>query len=277
MTWYAIEVRAEADRRDAVAAWLVGRTGQAVEERADGTLVSFALDLPDAKAMEIALAAGPGHGAATVIREFPEHDWTSAWKEGLDVRHIGRFAIVPTWIEYSPKPDDIVIRLDPESAFGSGEHGSTRAALALLGRYAHPGDTVLDLGSGSGILTIAAAKLDAGCAVGVDVDSESLTIAEANAERNGVGSDATFLGGDAAQLAPLLAPADVIVSNILRVVNMALLPEIRAALRRSGIAIFSGMETAEAPDFRSALGAGAFVIRDELVDEGWWAVAATPA
>jgi ribosomal protein L11 methyltransferase len=170
-----------------------------------------------------------------------------------------------------------VIVIDPEMAFGSGEHGSTRAALALLDRFARPGDTVLDLGSGSGILTIAAAMLGAAQAVGIEVDDASLVVAAANAERNGVADRVTFLEGDAAQMVPLLAPADVIVSNILRLINVAVLPEVHAALRPEGVAIFSGMETKEAELFRSALHEMGFRVLAEHLDETWWAVAAGKA
>ena len=159
-------------------------------------------------------------------------------------------------------------------AFGSGEHGSTRAALLLLERFVRPGDTVLDLGTGSGILTIAARKLGAGCAVGVEVDEDSLEVAATNAGRNGLAGQVTFLQGDAAQITPLLAPADVIVSNILRLINAALLPEVHDAIRPGGIAIFSGMELSESEEFRAPLVEAGFVVVDEVVDETWWAVAA---
>jgi ribosomal protein L11 methyltransferase len=274
VSWYAIEVQSDIDRREAIAAWLVDRTGQAVEERADGTLVSFALTIPAAEALEQDLARVHGPGIAVARREHPEVDWTLAWREGLGVRRVGRFALVPSWVAFDPAPGEHVIVIDPEMAFGSGEHGSTRAALALLDRHARPGDTVLDLGSGSGILTIAAARLGAARAIGVEVDAESLPFAATNAERNGVSGKVVFLEGDAAQLTPLLAPADVVVSNILRLINVALLPEIHEVLRPGGIAIFSGMEVSEAGLFRSPLVAAGFTIRSELVDETWWAVAA---
>jgi ribosomal protein L11 methyltransferase len=277
VSWYALQVHPKPDRRDAVAAWLVGRTGQAVEELADGTLISFALTIPAAEALERDLVRELGPGIAVERREHPEVDWTVAWREGLGVRRVGRFAIVPSWLDYQPAPHEKLIVIDPEMAFGSGEHGSTRAALTLLDRFAKPGDTVLDLGSGSGILTIAAAKLGAAQAIGIEVDGDTLPYAAMNAERNGVSDRVVFLEGDAAELTPLVAPADVIVANILRLINIALLPEIHAALRPGGIAIFSGMETAEAGQFRPALEGSGFRIVAEVTDETWWAVAATPA
>jgi ribosomal protein L11 methyltransferase len=277
VSWYAIEVHPEAERRDAIAAWLVDRTGEAVEERADGTLVSFALTIPAAEALERDLAREHGPDLAVRRREHPEVDWTIAWREGLGVRRVGRLAIVPSWIDYQAGPGELVIVIDPEMAFGSGEHGSTRAALALLDRYARPGGRVLDLGSGSGIVCIAAARLGALRAVGVEVDADSLPYAAMNAERNQVSDRVLFLEGDAAQLTPLLGTAAVIVSNILRLINVALLPEIHAALEDDGVAIFSGMEAAEAALFRPPLLEAGFRIVSEVTDETWWAVAATRA
>jgi ribosomal protein L11 methyltransferase len=277
VSWYAIEVHPDAGRRDAVTAWLVDRTGQAVEERPDGTLVSFALTIPEAEALEHDLVRDLGAGLTLARREYPEVDWTVAWREGLGVRRVGRFTIVPSWISYQPAADEIVIILDPEMAFGSGEHGSTRAALLLLQRYLHAGQVSLDLGSGSGILTIAAAKMSARRAIGIEVDADSLPFAAMNATRNGVDDQVLFFEGEAAQLTPLVGPADVIVSNILRLINVALLPEVHAGLNPGGIAIFSGMEIGEAGLFRPELERGGFRIVSEVTDETWWAVAATPA
>lgn len=272
MSWFALEVRPDDDQRDAVAAWLVQRTGQAIEERADGTLVSFAGSSEDADAFALELEGA--FGFEVISQELPEVDWTTAWRDGLGVRQVGRVTLVPSWVEHRPKPGDCVITMDPESAFGSGEHGSTRAALLLLDRWIKPGDSVIDLGTGSGILAIAAARLGASRVVGVELDPEALPVAEQNAVRNGVERTVRFLEGDAATLTPLLGPADVAVSNILRLVNTALLPPIHRAVRNGGTAIFSGMETSEATDFRAPLLAAGFQIMSEIIDEGWWAVAA---
>ena len=273
MSWWAIDVRPDPSRREWVGAWLVARTGQAVEERDDGTLVTFAEDERAADALMAALAAEGEAPVATSRRPLEPVDWATRWRDGLGPRHFGRLLVVPSWIELPPGDGPAVV-LDPESAFGSGEHGSTRAALTLLERHLRPGDRVLDLGSGSGILTIAAAKLGAASAVGIENDAEANPVAWRNAERNGVTATVDFLEGDAGDLAPLLGPADLLLSNILRLVNTALLPAIVAALRPGGLAIFSGMEELEAPLFRPVLETAGLAVRDEVTDTGWWAVAA---
>ena len=274
MTWWAIDVRTSAGQRDSVGAWLVARTGQAVEERDDGTLVAFA---PDEEAVAALVEElGREVDAPVVIepRRVESTDWSTRWREGLGPRKLGRLTIIPSWLPEASEPDPLTIVLDPETAFGSGEHGSTRAALTLLSRLLRPGDRVIDLGSGSGILTIAAIKLGAARAIGIEIDAEANEVAARNAARNAVSDRVELLEGDAAVLAPLVGPADLLLSNILRAVNTALLPVITRAVRPGGIAIFSGMEQPEAGDFRRILTDAGFRLEQETLDAGWWGVAA---
>jgi ribosomal protein L11 methyltransferase len=271
MTWWAIDVRTTPERRDRIGAWLVARTGHAVEERDDGTLVTFAEDEAAAERLEAALAAeAPVETARHAVEPV---DWSTRWREGLGPRRIGRLTVTPSWTA-AAEPGQPVVVIDPETAFGSGEHGSTRGALALLDRHLNPGDRVVDLGSGSGIITIAAAVLGAARAIGVELDVEANEVAVRNAARNGVSGCVSFLEGDAAALAPLLGPCELLVSNILRSVNTRLLPAITAALGPAGLAVFAGMEAAEADVFRPVLARAGFTPVDEIVDAGWWAVAA---
>jgi len=272
MSWCAVDVRSPGDSRDAVASWLVGRTGQAVEERDDGTLVGFSETETAAQQLLGELHARFGARVDGRTRALPEVDWSARWRDGLAPRAIGRLTVTPSWLASAASPEARLI-IDPESAFGTGEHGSTRSALSLLERHLQPGDRVLDLGSGSGILTIAAAKLGALQATGVELDEEADPIATANARRNGVEDRVRFITGDAGALAPLLGPADIVLSNILRSVNQALLPAIRLSLRSGGLAIFAGMELSEREQFLPVLGER-FDPVDEAMDDGWWAIAA---
>jgi ribosomal protein L11 methyltransferase len=274
MNWWAIDVRAPSEERQKMGAWLVARTGQAVEERDDGTLVAFAPDEGAAAALIEELGRELVPPPATWSHPLETSDWSTRWREGLGARQVGRLTIVPSWLPEADDPDPLTIVLDPETAFGSGEHGSTRTALTLLGRLLQPGDRVLDLGSGSGILTIAAVKLGAASAIGIEIDPEANAVASRNAERNAVANRVEFLEGDAAVLAPLLGPADLLLSNILRSTNSVLLPTIHRALRPGGVAIFSGMEPAEADEFRATLGQAGFAAFQETLDAGWWGVAA---
>jgi ribosomal protein L11 methyltransferase len=274
MTWWAIDVRTSAGQRDSVGAWLVARTGQAVEERDDGTLVAFAADEEAVAALVEELGRAVGAPVVIEPRRVESTDWSTRWREGLGPRNLGRLTIIPSWLPEASAPDPLTIVLDPETAFGSGEHGSTRAALTLLSRLLRPGDRVIDLGSGSGILAIAAIKLGAARAIGIEIDPEANEVAARNAARNGVSDRVEFLEGEAATLAPLVGPADLLLSNILRAVNTALLPVIVRALRPGGSAIFSGMEQPEAEEFHQMLTDAGFRLVRETLDAGWWGVAA---
>jgi ribosomal protein L11 methyltransferase len=273
MSWWAVDVQAPAGHRESVGAWLVARTGHAVEERDDGTLVAFAPDADAAAALVQDLARRDGSVPAEP-REVDAIDWSTGWREGLGPRQLGHLTIVPSWLPEASEPGALTVVLDPEMAFGSGEHGSTLAALTLLTRLLQPGDLVIDLGSGSGILAIAAVKLGAKRAVGIEIDPQANEVARRNAARNSVGDRVDFLEGDAAALAVLVGPADLLVSNILRSVNTALLPVISKSLAPAGKAIFSGMEQPEAESFRSSLTEAGFILLQETLDAGWWGVAA---
>jgi len=272
MSWWAVNVRIAPERRESIGAWLVARTGHAVEERDDGTLVGFAEDEAAAERLSLAVAREAGAPVDVSRRALDSVDWSTRWRDGLGPRRVGRLTVAPSWA--APAGDEPLVVVDPETAFGSGEHGSTRSALLLLERHLRPGERVLDLGSGSGILSIAAAVLGASRATGVELDAEANRVAAGNAERNHVTDRVRFLEGDAADLAALLGPCDLVISNILRSVNIRLLPAILSALAPQGIAILAGMEGAEAPIFRPVLTGAGFTVLDEALDADWWAVAA---
>ena len=270
MSWWAIRVQAEGAESDRVAAWLVEHTGQAVEQTERG-VVAFVEAGDDA--VRTAAALRDAFALDAACERVAETDWTVRWRDGLGARTIGRLMVTPSWLPgASPGPARVV--LDPENAFGSGEHGSTRGALTLLERHVRTADRVLDLGSGSGILAIAAVRLGAARAVGIENDADANVVARRNADRNEVGARVSFVDGDAGELAPLVGPADLVLSNILRNVNVQLLPAIVSALRPDGLAIFAGMEASEAELFRPALAAATLHEIDDATDAGWWAVVA---
>lgn len=274
--WWRLAVSCHPDDTEMVAADLVNMSGHAVEEAGAGSVLAVAVSEPQARTMLEQLSRARSGITGTVTALAPV-DWTVQWRDGIAARRFGRLVLSPSWITPDLRGDDVGVVLDPEGAFGSGEHGSTRAALALLERHVQPGDTVLDLGSGSGILAIAAVQLGASSAIGIEVDPESNPVADANAVRNGVADRVAFLLGDAGELAVLAGPARVVCSNILRTVNTILLPQIAKALAPGGVAIFAGMEDMEEELFRPVLCSAGFVVVDDQHDAGWWGVAARPA
>lgn len=275
MSGRALLVRVAPVDRDRVGAWLVAETGQAVAEQSDGALYACVENEQRAAMLVEQLRTMRPEPAIEVV-PLPATDWSTAWREGLEPRRFGRLIVAPSWraaARLDQNATTVEVVLDPEMAFGSGEHGSTRTALTLLERLLTPGDRVLDLGSGSGILAIAAAALGAASAIGIESDADAIPIAERNAERNRVTDRVRFLEGDAAVLAPLAGPAELVLSNILRTVNVTLLPAIAAALAPGGLVIFAGMETSEAADFRAVLASAGLVEVADVVDAGWWGAA----
>jgi len=277
MSWWAIDIRTGTEPRDELSAWLVARTGQAVEVRDDGTLVTFAPDEASAEALLRQLGWEVDATVQMGRRLLENVDWSTRWRDGLGPRRFGRLTVVPSWLPEADSPDSLTVVLDPETAFGSGEHGSTRVALSLLEQFIQPGNQVLDLGTGSGILAIAAVKLGASRAIGIETDPEANAVAARNAARNRVSGQVELLEGDAGALAALAGPCDLLLSNILRTVNTALLPAITEALRPGGLAIFSGMEKTETLMFSGALQGAGFITVREALDTGWWGVAARRA
>jgi ribosomal protein L11 methyltransferase len=205
---------------------------------------------------------------ALSVRPLEEEDWANAWKQHYTIQRIGaRTVIVPSWLEYTPQLDDIVLRLDPGMAFGTGLHPTTQLCVGFIEQHVTPGMQVLDLGCGSGILAIAAARLGA-TVLALDTDSIAVTATRENVERNDVAGLVSVaegsLGGGAA-LDHWLYPTpddrppttddsdnqssvvsgqqsfDLIVANIIARVLSALAADMAGALTSAGTLIASGI------------------------------------
>ena len=186
------------------------------------------------------------------FRPLRDEDWAEAWKEGLDVLHIGRrFVIQPSWRDYRPAPEELVIRLDPGQAFGTGLHPTTQLCVVALEKLMWPGGEVLDLGTGSGILAIAAAKLGAAHVLAVDTDSVAVRSARANLIANGVDSIADVVRGS---LTEASGSYDLIVVNILAQVILEMVQQgLGKRVCPGGFLVLSGVLADQAPEVAMAL------------------------
>ncbi|HEY7982716.1 MAG TPA: 50S ribosomal protein L11 methyltransferase [Ktedonobacterales bacterium] len=201
-------------------------------------------------------------------RRLAEEDWANAWKEFYHVTHLGaRTVIKPSWREYDAQPGEVVIELDPGMAFGTGLHPTTRGCLALLERAVRPGDRVLDVGTGSGILALAAAQLGAAHVLALDVSEVAVAATRANAAANALGErisvrHATLEGAAGEPYMPLppgletlgaaVGQFDLVLANIIARVIAQLAPALMRAVRPGGALIASGiiaerLEEAEGP------------------------------
>lgn len=224
----------------------------------------------------VRLVAHIGDISELKVRVIEEEEWESAWKEHFHVLHIGkRTVIVPTWRTYEPKPTDVIISLDPGMAFGTGHHPTTRMCLELLELHVKPGDHVLDLGCGSGILSIAAAKLGAASSFGLEIDPIAATAAARNVLDNGVQDIVTTEEATLPHPDVVAGSCDLAIANISSKVIIDLAEHIIAAVKSGGTLILSGIleeQQAGVVDKMSELGV---TFEDNLTDADWIALVAT--
>jgi ribosomal protein L11 methyltransferase len=207
-------------------------------------------------------------------RVLQEEDWANEWKKHYRVQRIGeRIVIVPSWLDYTPQPDDILLNLDPGMAFGTGLHPTTRLCLQLLERKMQPSLTVLDVGTGSGILAIAAVRLGAAAVFALDNDPVAVDVARENVLRNGLSEQIVVelgsLGVADAPVQGIEAGYQLIIANIISHVLIALAHELATALLPGGVLITSGIIQEREAEVTHAL-AAAGLQPQERVQEGDW-------
>ena len=201
---------------------------------------------------------------AVDIESVPERDWVRHTQSQFEPIAISsRLWIVPTWCE-PPAGAQIVIRLDPGLAFGTGSHATTRLCLRWLDQHVTPGVSVVDYGCGSGVLAIAARLFGAGTVVGIDIDPRAVIASRANAASNAV--DAVFL--DAETNTATLAPADVVVANILSNPLRVLAPLISGLCRPGGAVVLSGILAEQWQSVASAYEPW-IELEPVIEDDGW--------
>jgi ribosomal protein L11 methyltransferase len=201
--------------------------------------------------------------------EFEPGDWMEAWRSGVGAHRVGRFVIVPPWRTDETAGGTPII-IDPAMGFGTGEHETTRLALLLLQDVVRQGDVVADLGTGSGVLAIAAAKAGAARVAAIENDPLAIGNAEANVAANDVTGIVTVIEGDAAALLPLLAPVRAVTANIIAPVLLELLPVVRSAIVAGGDVIVGGILASERDAFFAAIGADGWAIMREVREGDWW-------
>jgi ribosomal protein L11 methyltransferase len=207
------------------------------------------------------------------VQPSPTVDWSVAWMEHAKVVTSGSLAIAPPWLASSLDPANTIV-IEPGLAFGTGDHASTRGAVLLMQRALRPGMAVADLGAGSAVLAIAAAKLGAARVWAIEVDPEAQENAVDNVARNDVVDIVHLFEGDAAVLLPLVAPVDLVVVNILSSVIVALLPAIAASLSPGGWVVLAGILDSEHQVVLDALYRDDWQLRATHVEEDWWSALA---
>ena len=215
----------------------------------------------------LALPVGPGVVEITTV---PAEAWAEAWREHFRPLPVGhRLLVAPPWAIPADAGGRLVVVIEPGRAFGTGAHATTRGCLELLERalVAAPAARVLDIGTGSGILAIAAARLGVPAVVALDVDPDAVAAAAANAGRNGVGERVRVEATGAEEWAG--SPAPLVLANLLGTTLVALAPALARACATPGRLVAGGLLAAETPAVTAALAGSGFVLAEAVEHEGW--------
>ena len=250
--------------------WELGATG--LEERDQTTIVRepdpsgtvVIAAFPDEASARYALREIRGEYEADIIY-VPQEDWATEWRRGFGAQRIGeRLLLHPSWEPAPSKPGDAVLTIDPENAFGSGDHETTRLVLQVLDQRVTGGERVLDVGCGSGVLSIAALRLGAASARATDIEEDAVVVAKRNAELNGVSASIQV---STQPLAEIDGVYDIVLANIETRVLVNMPKDLQARMAPAGVLILSGILRGE----RDALLAVYAAMKLEAcLEEGEW-------
>lgn len=206
-------------------------------------------------------------------REVQDEDWASAWKDYFHpIKVSERIVIKPSWEDYLPAVDEIIVEIDPGMAFGTGTHHTTTLCIRLLDELVEKADILFDVGTGSGILAIVAAKLGAASVRAIDLDPVAVKITMENIAINQVQNIVAAVEGDL--LSGVTGHADIIVANIIADVIIHVLPDLPPRLKDDGIFIASGIITERLSDVTAAMLEHNLIIERVVEDGGWAAIVA---
>ena len=276
MKWAQVTITTSQEASDAVANYLFERDATGVEIRdtlssnsPSVTLISYfptddligeqVQDLRDflARLTQVGIDT---HPAKVTLRSIEEDNWSEQWRSAFPPQKIGKgLVIAPTWDNIVPEPSEILIRLDPGMAFGTGQHATTQLALELLEAAIKDSDVVADIGTGSGILGIAAAKLGAKRVDAVDLDATTIPIAQSNIQLNEVESVIRLYQGDGLNVLDK-QKYPLIVANILTKVILPMIPRCPEFLEPAGRLILSGIMVQEASQVEAQLSENRFQV-----------------
>ncbi len=217
--------------------------------------------------------AAEGIDAKIEIIGVDEEEWSTAWKKYYHPIRVGeRLVVVPAWEKYDAKPTDIIVRMDPGMAFGTGTHETTRLVCGLIEKYLVPGQRMLDVGTGSGILAICASKLGAGECFAYDIDPVAVRVAEENCKDN----DCTNITCGVSDLLASVDTAgglyDFAVANIVADIIIRMAPDIGNYVKKGAYLITSGIIERYAEGVREAMTAHGFELVEEAMESDWVAM-----
>ena len=206
--------------------------------------------------------------AVLTTAELQDEDWSDTWKQYFHTEKPGeRVVIKPTWEEYEPKDDEVVIELDPGAAFGTGTHATTSMCIRQLEKLVKPGMTVFDVGTGSGILSIISAKLGAKNIQAVDYDDSVLKIVEENLEQNNV-QDIIFVA-QSDLMQNVHGKAELVIANIIADIIIRLFDQLDEHLEQGGTLLTSGIIEDRIEDVLAAAEKHGYGVVERMENKGW--------
>ncbi len=207
-----------------------------------------------------------------VSESIPQQNWNELWKKGREVIRVSdKFVIKPTFKDYDAQPGEIVLTIDPKMSFGTGEHQSTKLIIKLLEKYVRPGICLLDVGSGTGILSVAAIKLGTAEAVAIDNDELCYENCIENCELNSVTGKVKIMKGEISDIKE--DNFDLIIANIQKDVLLDIADQIVKKLKPKGIAILSGLLITDKKDIEERYAKTGFEILETKAMDEWIAIA----
>ncbi len=206
------------------------------------------------------------------IQTIPPRNWNAQWEESIQPLRVSPgIVIAPSWRDVKPEPGVLLLTIDPKMSFGTGHHETTRLILRLLQPRIHDRCTMLDVGTGTGVLAIAAARLGARHAVGVDIDEWSWVNAKENTRINRVDDRVTIYRGEVDDVPE--EAFDVVAANIQRSIIEPMLPELVSRTAPEGRLLLAGLLVSELPEMRTAFSRNALLIEEEQSENEWIAFA----
>jgi ribosomal protein L11 methyltransferase len=265
--WLAVRVEPSADLQTVIdAMFAAGSLG--VQEDGSAAVTHFPPGTSLSEIERAILAVDPD--ARISSAPAPKVTWNE-WRASVGSHRMGRIVIAPPWIAGQSYPGTIYVIVEPAMGFGTGEHATTRGVVRLMQQVEMP-DVVADLGAGSAVLSISAAKLGAKRVIAVELDHDAIGNAEENVAANHAQDAVTVVEGDASLILPLVAPVGLVLANIISSVLLTLLPVIRDSLMLSGHAILSGILADEREMMLDVLEESGWKMISEDTEEGWWSV-----
>ena len=204
------------------------------------------------------------------VSDLPEEDWQSGWKQYYKPIHVERLVVVPLWEDYAAQEGETVMKIDPGMAFGTGAHETTRLCLKALTQVELAGKTLLDVGCGSGILSIGGVLLGAERAFGCDIDQLAVEVAKRNAALNGLEEQTDYAAGDLLTVVEGQYP--IVVANIVADVILTLLKDLHRVLLPGGLFIASGIIDTRKEELLEGIKAAGLTILHVEEERGWVAI-----